>query len=200
MKRTTAAPSPAEPTTSRPHGPSSMLTLGASLRSESASSEATSRHRPADFGAAYAAMVNRPLVVTTQTALGVPASLSSTCTCPASGIGIKTEPRSSRASVATDGSSKSSMSNGPSSSSSSASTDVTSSGPAALSLRCLLMLYPAPRVPPPTDWHARRRIRGPRHPGSCRQARPRRMMSPRPARAVRRAAPPAGRSGLRAQS
>ena len=43
-------------------------------------------------------------------------SVSSTCTCPASGIGISTEPRSSRASSAVDGSSKSSMSNGPSSS------------------------------------------------------------------------------------
>ena len=78
MNRTTADPSPAEPTTSRPHGPSSMLTFGASRRSESASSPATSRHSPADFGAAYAAIVKRPYGVTTHTALGVPASLSST--------------------------------------------------------------------------------------------------------------------------
>ena len=63
-------------------------------------------------------MVNRPLGVTTHTALGTPASVSSTCTWPPSGIGISTEPRSSRASSATAGSSKSSMSNGPSSSSS----------------------------------------------------------------------------------
>src|ERR1700742_3672738 len=64
-------------------------------------------------------MVNRPFGVTTHTALGIPVSLSSTCTCPASGIGIRTEPRSSRPSAAVDGSSKSSMSKGPSSSSTS---------------------------------------------------------------------------------
>src|SRR5689334_7454588 len=57
--------------------------------------------------------------MTTHTALGTPISLSSTCTCPASGIGISTDPRSSLPSAADDGSSKSSMSNGPSSSSTS---------------------------------------------------------------------------------
>ena len=62
-------------------------------------------------------MVKRPLGVTTHTALGTPVSVSSTCSWPPSGMGISTEPRSSRANSATAGSSKSSMSNGPSSSS-----------------------------------------------------------------------------------
>src|SRR6476469_10577170 len=106
-----------------------MLTLGTSLRNESASSDATSRHSPAVFGAAYAAIVNRPLGVTTHTALGTPISVSSTCTWPASGIGISTEPRSSRPSSAADGSSKSTMSKGPSGSS----TSVTSAGPSTSS-------------------------------------------------------------------
>src|SRR6476661_4855959 len=70
MNRTT--PAGAAPTTSLPHGPSSIRTSAASLRSESASSEATSRHSGELFGAAYAATVNRPLAVTTQTALGTP--------------------------------------------------------------------------------------------------------------------------------
>src|SRR6478736_5491725 len=133
MNRTTpgswSCSASAKPTTSRPHGPSSMLTLGTSLRNESASSDATSRHSPAVFGAAYAAIVNRPLGVTTHTALGTPISVSSTCTWPASGIGISTEPRLSRPSSAADGSSKSSMSKGPSGSS----TSVTSAGPSTSS-------------------------------------------------------------------
>src|SRR3982074_2845567 len=74
-------------------------------------------------------MVNRPLGVTTHTALGTPVSVSSTCTWPAEGIGISTEPRSSRATSAAAGSSKSSMSNGPSGSASpSADSSATSSG------------------------------------------------------------------------
>ncbi|SKU23263.1 Uncharacterised protein [Mycobacteroides abscessus subsp. abscessus] len=50
MKRT--EPPWATPTTSRPHGPSAIETSAASLRSDSASSPAISRHKPADFGAA----------------------------------------------------------------------------------------------------------------------------------------------------
>src|ERR1700742_4226087 len=62
-------------------------------------------------------MVKRPLDVTTHTALGTPVSVNSTCSWPASGTGMSTEPRSSRANSATAGSSKSSISNGPSTSS-----------------------------------------------------------------------------------
>ncbi len=91
-----------------------METAALSLRSASASSLATSRHNPGDFGAAYAAMVNRPFGVTTQIALGTPVGLSSTWTCPPGGIGMSTDPRSRRATSASSGSSKSSMSNGPS--------------------------------------------------------------------------------------
>ncbi|COX05498.1 Uncharacterised protein [Mycobacterium tuberculosis] len=49
MKRTTPA---AMPITSRPHGPSLIETLAESLRSESASSPATSRQSPPVLGAA----------------------------------------------------------------------------------------------------------------------------------------------------
>ena len=90
------------PTTSRPHGPVSTDTFCVSLscRSASANSVATSRHSPALFGAAYAAMVNRPLGVITHTALGTPIWVSSTWSWPVSGTGIKTEPRLSRATSA----------------------------------------------------------------------------------------------------
>src|SRR3984885_8833428 len=114
MNRTTPE---AVPTTSRPQRPSWMLTSAPSLRSDSASSPATSRHRPPVLGAAYAAMVKRPLAVTTHTALGMPASVSSTCSWADAGIGSSTEPRSRRPSVAVAESSKSSRSNGPSASS-----------------------------------------------------------------------------------
>ena len=136
--------------------------------------------------------VNRPLGVTTHTALGTPFSFTSTWTWPASGIGISTEPRSSRPTAAADGSSKSSMSNGPSSSSSTSSTP--RAGVGVLPPSSLFLCLPNAI----TNSHVRRRNRGRRRHGWCLPGRPRRTTSPRPARAVRPAEPATGRSGRRA--
>ncbi len=119
MNRTTPALACAAPTTSRPHGPSSMRDLGGVLAQRVGQLRGDLAPQPRGLRRCVRRDGEPAVGVTTHTALGTPLSVSSTWTWPASGIGISTEPRSSRPSAAAAGSSKSSMSNGPSSSSSS---------------------------------------------------------------------------------